>query len=139
MDDRTVADKLEIQEALTRYATGVDRRDWELWRTVFTEDATLDYSSVGGPTGSRAEVGAWLEESMAQLPMSQHLISNVAIDLDGDRAAVVAMFYNPMQLPGMDELSFCGGYYHHDFVRTADGWRSEKLVEENLWFTNRPA
>jgi hypothetical protein len=48
------------------------------------------------------------------------------------------MFYNPMQLPGMDELSFCGGYYHHDMVRTPEGWRSAHLVEENLWFVNRP-
>ena len=28
------------------------------------------------------------------------------------------MFYNPMQLPGMAELSTCGGYYHRAMVRT---------------------
>jgi hypothetical protein len=48
------------------------------------------------------------------------------------------MFYNPMILPGSTEISACGGYYHHDMVRTADGWRSEKLVEQNEWFLNPP-
>jgi hypothetical protein len=49
------------------------------------------------------------------------------------------MFYNPMQLPGMSELSYCGGYYHHELVRTPDGWRSQHLREENVWFANAPA
>lgn len=138
IDIRALADKIEIRELLTRYATGVDNQDWDLWKTVFTEDATLDYSDVGGPIGDRDEVGEWLATSLAFLPMMQHLISNLEIDLDGDRAQVKAMFFNPMRLPGMDELSACGGWYHHDLVRTDDGWRSEKLVEQNLWFHNPP-
>ncbi len=44
------------------------------------------------------------------------------------------MFFNPMQLPGVDESSSCGGSYHHDMVRLADGWRCCRLVEENHWF-----
>jgi hypothetical protein len=42
------------------------------------------------------------------------------------------MFYNPMQLPGMSDLSYCGGYYHHELVRTPDGWRSRQLREERV-------
>jgi hypothetical protein len=48
------------------------------------------------------------------------------------------MFYNPMQLPGMGDASFCGGFYHHDLVRTPDEWRSARLIEENRWFLNSP-
>jgi hypothetical protein len=48
------------------------------------------------------------------------------------------MFYNPMQLPGMTGMSSCGGYYHHELVRTPDGWRSRSLREENVWFDNAP-
>jgi 3-phenylpropionate/cinnamic acid dioxygenase small subunit len=139
VDLQALSDKIEIQELLARYARGVDSKDWALWRTVFTPDAHLDYSSAGAAVGSSDEVGDWLEHALAAVPMTQHYVTNVEIDLDGDRAKVRAMFYNPMQLPGMDGLSFCGGYYHHDVVRTADGWRSERLVEENLWFTNPPA
>lgn len=135
----TVHDKLEIRELLYRYARSVDTKDWEAFASVFTDDAHLDYSSVGYPPGSRDEVVAILSRAVDAVPMTQHFISNIQIRLDGDRADVTAMFYNPMQLPGMDALSFCGGNYHHRVVRTADGWKSEHLVEENLWFVNPPA
>jgi len=43
-----------------------------------------------------------------------------------------------MQLPGLSEMSYCGGYYHHELVRTPDGRRSRSLREENVWFVNSP-
>jgi 3-phenylpropionate/cinnamic acid dioxygenase small subunit len=138
MDLQELHDKLEIHELLARYARGVDTKDWDLWRDVFTTDAVVDYSSAGATTGSRDEVAAWLEAGLGTVPMTQHFISNIEVELHGDRAKARAMFYNPMQLPGMETMSFCGGYYHHDLVRTPEGWKSERLVEENLWFTNRP-
>jgi 3-phenylpropionate/cinnamic acid dioxygenase small subunit len=137
MDLQAVSDKIEITEVLARYARGVDTRDWELWKSVFVPDAVVDYSSAGIPAGSRDEIGAFLAEGLRAVPMTQHFISNVEIDLQGDRATVRAMFYNPMQLPGMDELSSCGGHYVHDMVRTPEGWRSERLIEHNEWFVNR--
>ncbi len=48
------------------------------------------------------------------------------------------MFYNPCQLEGMEEPSYFGGYYHHEFVRTPNGWRSKHLVEQMLWRQNPP-
>jgi hypothetical protein len=70
------------------------------------------------------------------VPMTQHFITNVEIALDGDRATVRAMFYNPMQLPGIEGLAYCGGNYHHQVVRTSEGWKSERLVEETKWAVN---
>jgi len=138
VDQRALEDKIEIGELLARYARGVDSQDWDLWRSVFIPDAYIDYSSAGAAAGPRDEVAAWLAQSMSSIPMTQHVITNVEVDLDGDRASVRALFYNPMQLPGMEALSFCGGRYHHDLVRTPEGWKSERLVEENLWFVNPP-
>lgn len=138
MDVRAVADKLEIQEQLARYARGVDTQDWDLWKSVFTEDAVVDYSQSGIPIGSRDEIAAILAGAFATIPWATHHITNVEIDLDGDRAAVRAMFFNPMQLPGVEGSSSTGGYYHHEFVRTPDGWKSEHLIEEPVWFLNRP-
>jgi 3-phenylpropionate/cinnamic acid dioxygenase small subunit len=135
---QALEDRFEIHELLARYARGIDTRDWPVYRAVFTDDATIDYTSAGAMAGSADEVAAALEQGFASIPYSQHYITNVEIDLDGDRAHVRAMFLNPMRLPGMDEQSACGGFYHHDLVRTAEGWKSERLVEENLWFENRP-
>ena len=138
MDVQAVHDKLEIHELLARYARGVDDKDWDLYRSVFTDDAHIDYTSAGAIAGSREEIVAFLAEAFTAIPWSQHYITNVEIDLEGDAATVRAMFYNPMQLPGVDGPSSCGGYYLHDFVRTAEGWKSKRLVEQNRWFLNPP-
>ncbi|MCX4095909.1 nuclear transport factor 2 family protein [Nocardia sp. alder85J] len=135
-----VIDRLEIQELLARYARAVDSKDWELLRTVFTPDAEIDLPTSGTkPTGSRDDLVAWWATSLDNVPMTQHLITNVEIDLDGDRATVRALFFNPMRLPGAAELSYCGGHYYHEVVRTAEGWKSAKMVDTIVWFANRPA
>lgn len=138
MDVQAVHDKLEIHELLARYARGVDDKDWALYRSVFTADAHIDYTSAGAIAGSIDEVADFLEQGFTVIPWSQHYITNVEIDLDGDSARVRAMFFNPMQLPGVEGSSSCGGFYHHDLVRTAEGWKSCRLVEESRWFLNGP-
>ncbi|CAJ1508999.1 nuclear transport factor 2 family protein [[Mycobacterium] holstebronense] len=133
-------DRLEISALLYRYARAVDTKDWTLYRSVFTEDAVIDYSSAGAICGTRDEVADWLASGFEAIPMSMHYITNIEVlEYRGDSAVAQAMFYNPMQLPGMTGLSYCGGYYHHELVRTGDGWRSAHLREENVWFTNAPA
>lgn len=138
MDIQRISDELEITALLNTYARAVDTKDWELYRSVFTDDAVIDYSSAGAIAGSRDEVTAWLSQGFGAIPWTMHYITNIEAEIDGDSARVRAMFYNPMHLPGMAEISSCGGYYHHDLVRTPDGWRSRNLREENLWFTNAP-
>lgn len=140
MDVQRLSDELEIKALLSRYARAVDTKDWDLYRSVFTDDAHIDYSSAGAIAGSREEVTEWLAAGFGAIPWTMHYITNIECDIDasGDAATVRAMFYNPMLLPGMAEQSSCGGYYHHQLVRTADGWRSRALREDNVWFVNPP-
>ncbi len=134
-----MSEHAEISALLYRYARAVDSKDWELYRSVFTEDAHIDYSSAGAIVGGRDEVVDWFSANFGVIPWSMHYITNIEVlESADDSATVRAMFYNPMQLPGMTEMSACGGYYHHELVRTPDGWRSRSLREENLWFTNAP-
>lgn len=133
-----VDDQLQITALLTRYACAVDSSDWELYRSVFTADAHIDYSSAGAISGSREEVVDWFTANWGLIAWSMHYITNVEAQVDGDRASVRAMFYNPFQVRGLPEQSTCGGYYHHEMVRTDGGWRSRRLREENIWFVNKP-
>jgi len=133
-----MTDELAITRLLYRYARAVDTKDWELYRSVFTDDAVIDYSSNGIPAGSRDDIADFLAKGFTAIPMSMHYITNIEADVDGDTATVRAMFYNPTQLPGFAELSYFGGYYFHDLVRTADGWRSRNLREEAVWSVNGP-
>jgi 3-phenylpropionate/cinnamic acid dioxygenase small subunit len=133
-----VADQIEITALLHRYARAVDAKDWDLYRSVFTDDAHIDYGA-SVTAGSRDKVADWLATNFGVIEMAMHYITNVEIiDHRGDTATVRAMFYNPMQMPGVTGLSACGGYYHHEVVRTPDGWKSSRLREEMRWFDNPP-
>ncbi len=134
---QALADRIAVEDLLTRYATAVDRRDWDRYRSVFTDDAEIDYTSAGGIAGTLDEIVEFLKTTMDMFEMTQHLISNIDLVVDGDSATVTAMFNNPMRLPD-GETWFTGGWYHHDLVRTSDGWRSRRLREESAWFDRAP-
>ena len=99
MTPQELCDKHEIAELIYRYATSVDTKDWERMASVFTEDAYLDYSSVGYPPGSRDDVLALLQKALDQLPMTQHFVTNIEVDLDGDE--VVVTLGSPTVVPGV--------------------------------------
>jgi hypothetical protein len=132
-------DFVEIQQLLARYSRSLDTRDWELYRSVFTADASIDYSASGGMAGQRDEVVEWLRKTLGTFEWSgMHYITNIEAEVSGDSAQVRAAVFNPMQFPGMTGLTYFGGYYHHDMVRTTDGWRTRDLLEEVLWSVNAP-
>ncbi len=131
-------DRQQIDDLLTRYATAVDTKDWGLYETCFTEAAFIDYESAGGIKGKLPEVRAWLEETLAIFPMTQHVVCNRVVEVDGDTATARSVFYNPMGLPGEGSaktLFFDGGYYNDRLVRTADGWRICERIEESSYST----
>ena len=136
MDLQEISDRLEIVDLITAYTRAVDTRAYDDLREVFTEDAVLDYSSVGGPVDRRDVDIPWVEQGLAGFAAHQHLIGQVSIALDGDDAHATAYFTNPMVVrnsDGSDGVWECGGYYHHDLRRTPDGWRSTRMVDELVW------
>jgi 3-phenylpropionate/cinnamic acid dioxygenase small subunit len=140
MDELAAAalvDRTEIDDLLTRYATALDGRDWDLWESCFVPNATIDYTAFGGIRGDVRTVRAWLEEVMARFEMSQHLVVNREIVIEGDAARCRSAFFNPMALstPEGRVLFFDGGYYRDRLVRTASGWRIVERVEEFSYST----
>jgi ketosteroid isomerase-like protein len=132
-DLQSVRDELDIQRVIHDYAWACDNGDWSLLKSIFSDDAHLDYTSTDGPAGSRDEVVAWLEQGLSQLRLIQHVVSNFQIDLDGDRATVRAMFYCTAGFHGIDDMLVTGGYYDEEVVRTDHGWKIRRLVEDNRW------
>ena len=138
MESQRAGDELEIAALMNRYARAVDTKDWDLYRSVFTDDARIDYSAdvfVGSVDGAIEFFTGLFSELVA---MSMHYITNIESTIVGDTAQVRALFYNPTRFTDVAELATFGGYYHHDLVRTPDGWRSTNLREEMVWTTNSP-
>lgn len=137
MDLQMLSDRAEITDALTRYTLAVDDGDWDALDTVFTSDATIDYSESGGTVGAFPEVKAWLAEMLPAFSSKRlHTVGQVGITFTDEGAQVVAYFDNPMVISdgaGGERIVEVGGRYRHTFVRTPEGWRSRHLHEEVTW------
>jgi 3-phenylpropionate/cinnamic acid dioxygenase small subunit len=120
MTDRE--DRQDISDVLIRYATGIDRRDWPLFRTVFTADCELDYGEIGTWHGVDA-VTEFMEQSHAMAGHTMHRMSNQVIDVNGDRAAARSYVDGLILAPDNNSGVNAAGFYDDDLVRTADGWR----------------
>jgi 3-phenylpropionate/cinnamic acid dioxygenase small subunit len=133
-----LSDRSEIGEVIVRYGWAIDTKDWDLLDTCFTADAQVDYSSnPGGKKGAYRDVRGWLEKVMSAFPVTQHLMANTDITLDGDRARVRTMVTNPQGAAtreGPLHFFYVGGRYDDEFVRTPDGWKIANRVETTLWF-----
>jgi len=138
-----IADRLEIQDLLTSYCTAIDTKRFDELDSVFVSDAFIDYTSAGGVKGLLPEVKKWLSEVLNMFPMTQHIVSNFEISVDGDEATSRCAFYNPMGLPPAErteslQLMFFGGYYNDKLIRTSNGWRISQRIEESTWDYGRP-
>ncbi|MAG32262.1 MAG: hypothetical protein CL908_15370 [Deltaproteobacteria bacterium] len=135
-----LSDRAEIQDLLVQEASAMDRREWDRWQTLFTDDAFIDYSENDGATGGPAEVRAWLEGVLGRFHSYQHLSSNAEIELVGDRARARSMQYIAVKMETSRDVRvvFSGIWFRDEFVRTRAGWRIARRYEELAWRHNFP-
>jgi hypothetical protein len=141
MSLQEVSDRLEIQDLLTAYSHAIDFRNWDELDDVFTEDAMIDYTEMGGIRGNLKEIKDFLSSVMPTFPSYQHMVATSKVTLEGDVAHGKTICYNPMVMPlGGDETQvfFCGLWYRDEFVRTPKGWRIKDRYEERSYFHNQP-
>jgi hypothetical protein len=138
--ERLIADRIAIDDVLTRYATLIDSGRFDELDQVFTLDAVLDYRSAGGIRGCFPEVRDWLASVVPAFTWTQHLVVNRAVELsaEADDATCRSLFQNPnsMEIDGRPWLFVVGGAYHDRLVRTDGGWRIRHRVEETMWWSN---
>lgn len=112
MDPATVADIVEIEQLLARYAVGMTMDDIDSVVAVFTPDGSY---SAFGDTYRLAD----FPTLVAAAPKGLFLTGTPAIDLDGDTATGVQTLCFVDQTNHRLRI----GYYTDSYRRTADGWR----------------
>ena len=128
-----ISDRLEIQDLLARYSAAIDARAWDDLDRLFTDDAVIDYTEMGGIRGSLAEQKAFLASVMPGFAGFQHLTATSTFDIDGDVARVRTICFNPMVVTDEQQVLFCGLWYRDVLVRTPDGWRIRERHEDRGW------
>jgi SnoaL-like domain len=112
VDPARIADIIEIEQMLARYAAGMTRDDIDSVLAVFTPDGT--YSAFGETYGL-----ADFPELVAAAPKGLFSVSTPAIELDGDSGTGV----QPLCFVAQADHAMRIGYYTDTYRRTPDGWR----------------
>jgi 3-phenylpropionate/cinnamic acid dioxygenase small subunit len=118
--DRDVRD--DITDVLIRYATGIDSRDWELFRTCWVDDVDADYGDIGHWTNAD-DITQWMKDSHEPLGPTMHQLSNIALTADGDRVTSRTYIHGVIVMPDGASAVHAFGWYDDTFVLTAAGWR----------------
>ncbi|MFB7719426.1 nuclear transport factor 2 family protein [Nocardia sp. NPDC056100] len=117
-----IADRLEISDLFSRFGRLLDEHHWEGADTVFAPDITVTSPRAGQLTGIDQVVG-YIRQSVVPGEHTQHITTDLQVDIDGDQASAAAnsqvYFYRDGQPPHqISGLRLVAGV-----VRTPNGWR----------------
>ena len=141
MDLAELVQREAIRDVLHRYCRGADRRDATLMRSAYHSDALDHHGGFDGRALDFIELLIGTNASDAE--PSQHLLGNIMIELDGDRAWVESVFtcrYGRTPTAG-DRRSrhvVLGGRYWDRFERRDGDWRIAERTVLLDWSEERP-
>jgi SnoaL-like domain len=122
----TAEDERAITAVLIRYATGIDTRDWPLFRSCFTDDFEGIYGSFGHwKTGD--EIMTAMDEMHRGIGPTLHRMTNFVISGNAE-SAIARSYVDALLMPvkaGDDEHRGIG-YYDDQFTKQDGKWRIEK-------------
>ena len=126
---RRLADESELRDLIHRYAFGLDRQDWVLWRSIFVDEVLIDMSDFNpDPPPRRLAIEKhvrFVRTMFAGFDATQHFMGSHRFAIDGDNAVITAHMRAEHWLTsgqGGDRYTMYGTYTD-ECVRTADGWR----------------
>ena len=123
-------DRDAIIAIFTKMAAAMDRKDWEAYESIFTEDAVADFIDQFHRIG-RPKVVQLVREVIDACGPTHHLIGNFDISIDGDKAVgscnVRAHHCGKGDKAHLFQESL--GTFTGTFRRTGEGWRMAHLQE----------
>jgi hypothetical protein len=142
-DLRELSDRAEITDLVSRLGACLDESRFDEMAGLLAEDATV--RTPGGEAAGRAAVVAQARRSHSSDQSFQHVITNVLVDLDGDRATARANLVVHIAVPGdrspddpvpaVAPRAGLGEVYRFGLARTPAGWRFARVEIEPRWLS----
>ncbi|MBJ21890.1 MAG: nuclear transport factor 2 family protein [bacterium] len=133
MSDSTpqeLLDKQAIRDVLSRYCRGLDRMDKEMANAVWHPGGTAFYDGMFEGTGHGFI--DWVWEAHAAMDRHSHQITNVLIELNGDRATsesyVTVVLWTLPDAGGAQQELVGRGRYLDRWERREGAWAIEHRV-----------
>jgi hypothetical protein len=124
-------DRQAIGDLISRLGQMLDEKSFDKATSVLTEDIVV--ATSGGSSVGLAQVIDQAERN--HRGVTQHVITNVLIDLHGDRAEasanLIATFWPDPRRP--DGTFAVRDRYRFDAIRTESGWRLQRIEAGPQW------
>jgi hypothetical protein len=129
MNMQELMDRQAIADLISRLGLWLDEKRFDEARSVLTEAVTVDT-----PGGSSQGVDAVAEQARRNhaVDRTQHVITNVLIELEGDRATAGANLVVTFA-DGPEPLRTHGERYRFEALRTPAGWRLSRVQVTPVW------
>lgn len=145
MDIEATLGEMADREAITllsrKCAMGIDMRDWELYRSIFTDEIETDFTSWSGGEPRTLTADQWvagIRTGISGFRATQHMIVPYTIEFSGPAEATsIAYMYAQHYLPNDqgDNFLWLGGHYTNEAVRVADRWKFKRVQLTVTWTT----
>jgi hypothetical protein len=134
----TLIARAEISDVVNRYATGIDRRDWGLYRSIFADEVDLDFTTWSGGEPRRMAADAWVagvRDGLSGFDATQHQSSNHVHTIEGDAATCVSYMIarHYLIVDGDRRMQSLGGYYTNRLRRGPEGWTIHACTLTVTW------
>lgn len=135
------------------YAAGIDRRDWALYATCFTDPCDFDFSSFSGRPATSMPRDVWVDNvrrTNGSFDATQHQMTNHMVTLlgQGQASCIVELraqhWFAPETMEKLGQtgdVNFCelGGHYTNDLVFDGENWRISFCRLTVRWHTGSMA
>jgi ketosteroid isomerase-like protein len=126
-----ICDRQAITDVLHRYCRAVDRLDHELLLSVYHPDALDDHGTFSGT--AEAFANRTIARMAEAYEATQHLLSNITIELQGDSAHVESYVVAVHAMAG-NAIEQAGARYIDRFERRDGEWRIARRVAVIDWY-----
>jgi hypothetical protein len=124
---RELRDRLDVSDAITRYAFALDERDWDAMASVWDDEIEFEAPHVESTsTVTRDDMVATIRATVGGFEATHHLIPNHLVTLNGDEAtckAYASAWHSVPTERGITDYCLIRGFYEFGLRRTGDGWR----------------
>jgi hypothetical protein len=133
---RTIQAEREIKKALLAFCRGADRRDYDLLRSAFHDDAHDDHGAYAGDVNGFI---AWQKVRHANIPQCMHMLGNCTIEFAGEKAYVETYCTATIHTANEDgsfTKAVIGCRYADIFEDRGSSWRIARRIVVYDWATS---
>ena len=130
---KALLEREKIRDCIACLARGEDRRDAQLISACYWPDSTTDY---GVFAGSFDQYLAWVVPGSPAIPVTQHVLGQTVVNLDGDRALAETHVnsYHRINMGEQERDTVVGGRYLDRMEKRGGEWRIAQRTMLYDWF-----